>query len=67
MKGNELEKLLRSAVADAELNDFRWMTVEQTALLKVRILRDDCESIGAGILPNVSLGRSEERRVGKEC
>lgn len=60
LKGNELEELLTSAVADAEPNDFRWMNVEQTALLEVLILRDDRESIGAGILPNVSLGEAAQ-------
>ena len=69
---DELNELLTSAVADAEPDDFGWMAVKQTTLLKVGILRDDSEAVGAGILPNVLVGEAEQpalasvRAVGKK-
>ena len=57
VRRDELNKLLSGAVADAEPNDFGWMAVKQTALLIVGVLRDDDEIVGAGILPNVLVGK----------
>jgi hypothetical protein len=39
-------------VGCAKPDEFGWLTVENAALLKVRILGENCEAIVLGILPN---------------
>ena len=66
MGRDELNELLTSAVANAEPDDFGWMAVKQTPLLKIRVLRDDGKAVGVGILPNV-LVRSPSRPHSRTC
>ena len=72
MSRDKLNELLSSAVADAEPDDFGRVSVKQTTLLKVGVLGDDGETVSAGILPNVLVGKSKQtaladvRAVGKK-
>jgi hypothetical protein len=43
---------LGGTVGRAKPDELGWLTVENTAFLKVRILGNDCEAIVLGILPN---------------
>ena len=55
-----IDELLQGAVADAEPDDFGWVAVKQTALLKVGVLRDDGKAIGTGIIPNILVGKAKQ-------
>ena len=72
MVRDELDDLLPGAVADAKADDFGWMAVKQTALLKIGVLRDDGEAVSTCILPNVLVREAEQpalanmRAVGKK-
>lgn len=60
MSGDYLDKFRPGAVADAKPDDLGRVSVKQTALMKVGVLRDDREAVGACILPNVIIGEAEQ-------
>ena len=41
-----------AAVRNAEPDKFWWMPVQNTSILKIRVLRDNCEAIIFSVLPN---------------
>ena len=49
---DELHQSLPGAVTDAKPNDLRGMPVEQTSLLKVRVLSNEDEPVIPRIIPN---------------
>ncbi len=69
---DKLNELMSGAVTDTEPDNLGWMTIEQTPLLKIGVLRNDGEAVRTGILPNVLVRKATQpaladvRAVGKE-
>ena len=57
---DEFDELLSGAVADAQPDELGRMAVQQTALMKVGILRDDGRAVGPCILPYILVGLTEQ-------
>ena len=60
MARDELDNLLSGAVANTKPDYFWRLPEKKTALLKIRILRDNGEAVGTGILPNLFIGKSQQ-------
>jgi len=64
---DELNNLLPGAVADAKPDDFWRVAVEQTARLKVGVLRDDGVAVDSGMLSNILVGEAKHPALANMC
>ena len=67
VSGDEPDKLLSGAVADAHPDELGRMVVQQAALMKVGILRDEGRAVGRCILPYILVGLTEQAALANAC
>lgn len=63
----ELDDLLTCAIAQPKPNKLRRRSVEQAALMKVRILGYYGEAVGASILPYLFIGEPQQATLPNVC